>query len=63
MTKEALRRLILEAVDSEFLEEAVKEEIAENLDYEAIAHQIYRSNEQEICDMAAEVLADQFLPF
>ena len=63
MTKDTLRRLIREGVDTDALEEALQEEITSSMDYEALAHEIFKRFEEEITDLAIDELAECLLPF
>jgi dihydroneopterin aldolase len=63
MTKDGMRRLISEVFDLNEAEEALKEAIAESLDYQAIAEHIVAIYEPELLELAAEAVADNLLPF
>ena len=63
MTKEAMRRLIQDAYSMSRAEEAICEELARRLDYEAIAETIVDLYESELMELAADIIAEEVLPF
>ena len=63
MTNQAIRRLVENAINLSAVEEALIEIISVNLDHEAIAQEIWATWEDEITTKAAEIAAEEILPF
>ncbi len=63
MTKEAMRRLVREAIDTTEVENSLIVIIQEHLDIDEIAQKIWRNWESELTEAAAEVAAEEILPF
>lgn len=63
MTDQVIRKLVSEALNLSYIEERLVEIIGENLDQEAIAQEIWDTWEDEITAKAAEVAAEEILPF
>lgn len=63
MTKEAMRRLIQDAYSMSRAEEAICEELAQRLDYAAIAETIVDRYESEFMELATDIIAEEVLPF
>jgi hypothetical protein len=63
MTKEAMRRLAREAIDTTEVENSLIEIIREHLDVDEVARRIWANWEDELTEAAAEVVAEEILPF
>jgi histone H3/H4 len=63
MTKDAMRRLVREAIDTTEVENSLIEIIQEHLDIDEIAQKIWENWESELTEAAAEVAAEEILPF
>jgi hypothetical protein len=63
MTKDVLRRLVWEALNISAVEEELVEFIAVGLNPRGIARAIWDQYEDEIIEAAAEVAAEEILPF
>lgn len=63
MTEEAMRKLVEEALNLTEIEEHLIRIIAQNLDPEAVAQEIWDTWEDELTSKAAEVAAEEILPF
>lgn len=63
MTKEAMRRLIQTAYCMRAAEEAICYELAMRLDYAALAETIVDRYESELMELAADIIAEEVLPF
>jgi hypothetical protein len=63
MTDQVIRKLLEEALNLSYIEERLVEIIGDNLDQEAIAQDIWDAWEDEITAKAAEVAAEEILPF
>ena len=63
MTEHAIRRLLREVPDHEQAERAVMSEILNRLDYDEIAEKVVDTWEDEILNVAADLIAEEILPF
>ena len=63
MTNQVMRRLIEEALNLSAVEEALKEIIENKLDPAAVAQEIWDTWQDELTTVAAEVAAEDLLPF
>lgn len=63
MTKDAIRKVVEEALNISAVEEELVEIIADELDPRGIARAIWDQYEDEIIEAAAEVAAESILPF
>ena len=63
MTKQVIRKLVEEAMNVRAVEEALVEIISEELDPRGVARVIWDQWEDEIIEAAAEVAAEEILPF
>lgn len=63
MTEQVMRKLIGDALNISAIEEELVEIIRDNLDPEAIAKEIWDTWQDEIIEQAAQVAAEEFLPF
>ena len=63
MTKEAIRKVVEEALSISAVEDELVEIISDELDPRGIARAIWDQYEDEIIEAAAEVAAECILPF
>jgi hypothetical protein len=63
MTKDVLHKLVSEALNISAVEQELIEIIADELDPRGIARAIWDQYEDEIIEAAAEVAAEEILPF
>lgn len=63
MTKEAIRKVVEEALNISAVERELIEIISDELDPRGIARAIWDQYEDEIIEAAAEVAAESILPF
>lgn len=63
MTKDAIRKIVEEALNISAVEEELVDIIGDELDPRGIARAIWDQYEDEIIEAAAEVAAESILPF
>ena len=63
MTKEAIRKVVEEALNISAVEDALVKILSNELDPQDIAREIWDMYEDEIIEAAAGVAAESFLPF
>ena len=63
MTTADMRRQVAKAIDPELLEEALTVVVANNIDYMALAKEIWDTWEDEFINQAAQVITEDLFPF
>lgn len=63
MTREVMRKLVEEAINLTEIEEHLIEIIAKNLDTRTVAEEIWELWKADLTTVAAEVAAEEILPF
>jgi hypothetical protein len=63
MTEEVMRRLVRECLDLDQVDDHLKLIIRQELDYPAIAREIWETWQDEIHEAAAKMAAEELLPF